>query len=76
MEGDRFLDVNNNGIYDHDLVTNPNEVLLYDGNNNGLYDGETLEIFRGICEDNGASHVLLENPGNHNGYAEHWHLTF
>jgi len=62
MVGDRYLDANLNGIYDPDLINNPNEALLYNANNNGFYDGETLEIFRSICEDNSSIWVLLENP--------------
>ena len=76
MVGDRYLDANLNGIYDPDLINNPNEALLYNANNNGFYDGETLEIFRSICEENGSTWVLLENPRNNNGYSEHWHLEF
>lgn len=79
MEGDRYYDSHEDGIqgvYDPDPINNPTERLLVDHNDNGKYDGETLEIFRDICEDNEASWVLLENPWNHNGYPEHWHLTF
>ncbi|MEJ2637547.1 MAG: hypothetical protein P8184_19950 [Calditrichia bacterium] len=76
MQGDRYLDANSNGVYDPNPTDNPGERLLIDENANGIYEGGMAEDFRDICENNGATGVLLENPANHNGSTEHWHISF